>query len=386
MSIRVDCLRAEHWVGTDRFPLFIGFMTASQLAAIAEAPQFSLTTDHEVIAGNVTAVPVREWQRPIDRERVDEIARIFAAEAEIMPNAVLLAAPDPTRLRLSSQGAGDLWLLEIPTITGEPKPIWVLDGQHRIAGLAKSTTPAKTPFVLLASHGHSAKYQESTFAKIFAQVTTTAEGLHPLHNEWLTFAFALGQYDDTNPIFGHANARHQKSMETAVHLCHERHLDAARTASNPFFNRVAFNPKSIKRKAPSPQVGPVAGGFQMDATMVERLVFTSYFGHKDMPAGPLTAREVASQIGYAYEALVSCHPGADRARSVFLSPVGSPGALGHRALQEGFLHGVLRHLTRNGAPSDWPTVLRSRAFDKTDWTDKSWGHAARGGAEGNLNK
>jgi DGQHR domain-containing protein len=374
---KVDCLRAEHVVGNDLYPIFIGFMTAAELSKYAEAPQFGLSTDHEVIAGNITSTPVREWQRPVDDERVEEIARIFGSSTEIMPNAVLLAAPDPSKIKLSGHG-GKAWQLELAKSAGK-KPLWILDGQHRIAGLAASQSDSEIPFVLLASHGTSSNYQDSTFAKIFAQVTTTAEGLHPLHDGWLTFAFRLGKYDPTSPAGALKNSQH------VVSLCHERHLDTAKTQANPFFNRIAFNPGSFKRTSPSPSIGPIGGGFNIDANEFQTIAFKSYYS-KSLPAGKLPPDELAVEIGRAYEALVASHKPAQRADSVLLNSAGTTGAKGHKALQEGILHGFFRYVAQFGAPTDWLDVMKQRAVDTTDWRASSWSSASRTGTQGTTNR
>lgn len=380
---KIDCLRGEHVSGTDRFPIFIGFMQAKELGKVAEAPQFRLATPHEVIAGNISSTPVREWQRPIDPDRTMEIARIFKASSEIMPNAVLLAAPDPSRITLSGQG-GDLWALEVKA-SSKGAPLWILDGQHRITGLSASRPDDLIPFVLLASHGTAANYQESTFAKIFAQVTTTAEGLHPLHHEWLTYAFRLGQYDPTSPGSAIRNSQHIEAMQFAVCLCHERHLDAAKTIANPFFDRVAFNPMSVKRNAASPATGPSSGGFQLDAAEWQTLAFKSYYAGT-LPAGKLAPNDLAIEIGRAYEALIACHKASHRADSVLLNQTGSAGSKGHKALQEGLLHGFFRYLAENGSPKDWGPVLAARAIDSTDWRAISWASASRSGTQQTINR
>jgi DGQHR domain-containing protein len=383
LAIVVDCLRTEHRENGKRHPIFIGFMTAKQLDGIAVAPHFELTTEHFEIAENANSVPVRQWQRPVDRARVTEIARIFRTSTEIMPNAVLLAAPKPELISLSSQGLGNLWRLEVPD--QKQKPLWILDGQHRIAGLAEGNVDGDIPFVLLASHDQSAPYQDSTFAKIFAQVTTTAEGLHPLHNETLTFAFGLGDYDATNPVSGGVNAWHHEAMKAVVELCTQRFLDTGRTQQNPFFNRIAFNPKSTKRSAASPLTGPIQGGFQTDAIIMEDFFFSSYFGSKSLPAGRLSPRVLATQVAKAYEALVACHPPASRSASVLLTAAGTAGATGHKALQDGFIHGILRYLAEHGVPKDWGAVLTARGFDTTNWSSTVWA-ANRTGSQQTVNK
>src|SRR4051812_41293115 len=102
-----------------KFPIFVGFLPATDLGAIAEAPQFELDTEHQVIAGNVLSTPVLQWQRPLDQERVGEISRIFATSTEIMPNAVLLAAHRDDRISIS-HASGDLWTISIDKSAGRP--------------------------------------------------------------------------------------------------------------------------------------------------------------------------------------------------------------------------------------------------------------------------
>lgn len=378
--IKVSALRTEHSAGKKKYPLFVGFLSADKLGQIAEAPQFQLTTPHQVIAGNVSSTPVADWQRPLDLDRVTEISRIFGSSDEIMPNAVLLAVHGTSDVAIDHE-TGDLWTIEISTAAG--KPIWILDGQHRIAGLTLAKSHDKIPFVLLASHGASAIYPESTFAKIFAQVTTTAEGLHPLHDEWLTYAFSLGKYDASSPSRGAANQQEVDSMAAVIYLCHERFLDASKKVPNPFFDRVAFNPGGVSRTYKVPKIGPAHGGFEFDASEFQAFIRNSYYGHKSIPASPLKPKVLAAELGKAYDALVDCHPTASRATSVLLN---SAGVLGHRPLQEGVLHGMLRYLAVHGAPKNWGSVLKSRAFDTTDWDASTWSSAARGGSEGNLNK
>ena len=377
--VSFSALRSEHSDGGKKYPIFVGFLSAQKLGAIAEAPQFQLKTRHEVIAGNVTASPVEDWQRPLDQDRVKEIARIFKGSTEIMPNAVLLAVHEASKVKIKFE-AGDLWTI---TVTEAGKPIWILDGQHRIAGLTLAKSTDKIPFVLLASHDGSAPYSESTFAKIFAQVTTTAEGLHPLHDEWLTYAFRLGKYDTASPAKGAANQQHHDAMSATVALCHTRYLDTARKKPNPFFDKVAFNPGGVKRTHKVTKVGPASGGFEFEAGEFQDFVRGSYYGHRSIPAGPLPPADVAREIGLAYDALVQCTPTAQRASSVLLS---SAGGVGHRPLQEGFIHGVLRYLAAHGVPSDWYAELKARAFDTTDWESSTWATAARGGSRGQSNK
>ena len=72
-------------------------------------------------------------------------------------------------------------------------------------------------------------------AKIFAQVTTKAEPLDDLHNEWLTFAFELSEYDPAS--IPNVNEK-DDSMIAVAELCRKHSIDGN---PNPFFNQIKFN-------------------------------------------------------------------------------------------------------------------------------------------------
>src|SRR5207253_2463788 len=129
-----------------QYPIFIGFVSAKDLLQIAEAPAFDNTTTHEDIATNILKPPIKDWQRPIELSRVNQIAAVYNNPNEFMPNPVLLSengltAPSHSITPLLAGGQiTHTWEIDIPIPgIGQPKPLWILDGQHRIRGLAQST-------------------------------------------------------------------------------------------------------------------------------------------------------------------------------------------------------------------------------------------------------
>lgn len=207
-AITISCLQTFVTSGNSTYPIFVGFASAQDIRRIAEAPSFRTSTPHDTIAKNTLTPPIRDWQRPIDQARVNEISNLFNTPGEFMPNPVLLCqnvnlsqSPITIQQQLSNPNGmpTGIWNVVVP-ILSDGFPLWIIDGQHRIAGLAQSQQAANPIPVVLLLNQESAVYTGPTVAKLFAQVTTSATKLDPLHNEWLTFAFALGNYSQSNSV------------------------------------------------------------------------------------------------------------------------------------------------------------------------------------------
>ena len=155
----INCLRKEVVSGTKTYPLFVGFAPASVILDLASAPSFSTTTAHSEICTNILTPPVRDWQRPLSNERVSDIANVYNNTGELMPNPVLLCEnvlQNGTAINIRQQAATggaptNVWEIDIAMpASGAPKPLWILDGQHRINGLAASAQSSnEIPIVLL---------------------------------------------------------------------------------------------------------------------------------------------------------------------------------------------------------------------------------------------
>lgn len=243
--IKIDCLRKTITSGHRTYPVFVGFATASDLLAIGDVPAFRHDTSHSDISSNVLTPPVKEWQRPLAPDRVKQISSVFNNSGELMPNPVLLCqnlnagAPPINIVQQKASGSipTDIWQLNIPIAHQPgPKSLWILDGQHRINGLAQSAQSNNPmPAVFLLNEGLAA-YSASQMAKLFAQVTTAAAPLDELHHEWLTFSFDLEHYDpSTNGPAVHAN---KNAMVAVAELCR---LPAFGEHNNPFWNQIKFN-------------------------------------------------------------------------------------------------------------------------------------------------
>lgn len=346
--------------GSRRYPLFVGFLTAAQIAEVAEAPSFSKATSHREIAANVLEPPVKGWQRPLDADRVAAIRHAFRDNGALMPNPVLLSGNGESQtgaIQLSEEKASgsipsNVWIVEIKDSAGPGKPLWILDGQHRINGLAASRqNQNEIPVVLLLNddEGPGRSYTGRDFAHLFAQVTTTAKKLDELHNEWLTFAYNLDEYADSVPD----HEAHRKAMEAVAELCRMSELDGGEP--NPFLNNVRFNPE-----IPAPK----KDAFIYGCRQLKEILRKHYYSKS---ASPLPPDELAAQLGLASRALKSVVKGPQE-ESVFF---GAP-EYAQLPIQDAFVIGVLMALQAQSPVPDWELFLKQLNFHQTDWRFKSW--------------
>jgi DGQHR domain-containing protein len=355
------------------YPFFIGSAEASSLAQIALAPSFSPNTQHQEIANNVLAPPVKNWQRPLNQEKWVAIKEKFSQAEEIMPNPVLLAVDKSTKVRVSQQklmSGHHTEIYEIEIETDEGPPLWILDGQHRIKGLSESKNrKVPVPFVLLFDEGGVA-YTPAMFAKVFAQVTTEAVPLNKLHQEWLQFVFRLGDryMDDVSG----ARSSDYLAMEVVASLCATQKLDGQ---ANPWFDKIQFNPGSDTPARPAAEEG-----FAYSASELQSILVKNYFQSPKAGVNVLTTSELVGHLGNAILALKKVCVGKGTENAF----VGDHDHI-QKYFQEGFLAGVLSRLQSDDPPQDWIGFLTDLNFEKTDWDVSAWTKTT-GGNAGNVSK
>jgi DGQHR domain-containing protein len=375
--MKIKCLQTSVASGSKTYPIYVGFMRADDISRIADAPSFLPQTKHQEIARNIKTDPVRDWQRPIDKARTSQIAQAFNDTGRLMPNPVLLAANafvhgaismDVDAVGTASIPSGTMTIsVEVPNQNAE-KPLWILDGQHRISGLTESLQAGNEIPVVLLLDLDGGVYSGSLLAELFAQVTTKAEQLDELHTEWLTYAFKLGRYE-MGP--GGSETADRYAFDVAVQLCENQQLDYK---PNPFFNAVAFNWHAQKPNGAT----PVHGGFSYTCRDLQELVAKAYF--KQRPASSakhLAPIDVATEIAKAYSALYPMVQ--DAADSVFF---GTPDKQ-QRVMQDAFLQAVLGKLLAKGSGTNWRKLFEELAFPKTDWDFDEW--VVPGGLSGPSN-
>ena len=134
-STKIVALKQIISSGGHTYPIFIGFLPASQIIEVAAAPAFTQSTFHHDIATNVMAPPIRQLQRPLNTDRTSAISQLFNSTGEFMPNPVLLSenifAPNVITVTPHSNAGVLTGAYEVSIqkpAPGAGKPLWILHG------------------------------------------------------------------------------------------------------------------------------------------------------------------------------------------------------------------------------------------------------------------
>ena len=386
-QIDVDAMKGTTHIRGRPYVMYSGYMTPNQLIEFCNVPSFSKSDNHVTIANGLRFAPISNWQRPVKVDRLKKLAnKIDAAHPNnktrdsLMANPVLIGRSDQL-----NGGNVDIQIRQksinvqgthhpIPNLheiqlnaNGEEKPLWILDGQHRIHGLGNS------PFVLDDNGAPipngtivadevipvvfiiDASYEPKFLAKIFTEVTTEAKTMDKLHGDWMQFAFELGDYANNNEA--------SLSLKAAIELGSIQTIDGM---PNPFFDKVKFNPHK--------EVGnPTAPFKSLTSLSFRRLLENSFYDDYSGPGNNWpTPEELATCFVRFYRAAVECD-GRSATDSRLFSPTKGLEKLANQLFTE-FLNFLAtptgRVMITGNSKEDWVNFLQdpSRLFHSSDWS------------------
>lgn len=352
--ITVEAIKGSAIINGIEFPMYSGFLSPEQMREIAGVPNFNRSKAHHQIATDISNPPVDQWQRPLDDAKSNKIKDTYSdtSKNNLMANPVLIgiAAPNidaSVNVAIAPKSiptpSGPILLDDYFTVTinysQDKKPLWILDGQHRIEGMKRSAQRNNPiPFVLLY---HESVYTPPFLAEIFTHVTTGATPMEFLHAEWMKYAFKLDEYSQD---------AYKKSMDTCISLCKEVTLGGG---TNPFHNKIQFNP----------YLAPT-GFFAFTFNCFEwvKIVAENFYGR----GGTLNPSDLANEVVTSIRVMerLDSHRGATSKLFSNDSP--------HKILAEGFLCGLLKHIKSNGRKSEteWESFYldSSRSFNRCNWS------------------
>lgn len=392
-QLKVTCVRGEVAIHSRRYPMYSGFMTPNQLIKFADVPSFPEDATHTKLSSNLTQDPVTDWQRPVDKVRLTRIRKNVDAARDgiddfdtLMANPVLIGRSDKIKpnpvpnqdcsvfanpLQIQTSNGSSITVPNVSTLeingNQSSKPLWILDGQHRIHGLGQSPFPVDEkgnkilnnasiladeviPVVFVIDENYSPEF----LAKIFTEVTTESEKMSPIHEDWMQYAFRMKPYNKQLT---------RLAMEVVIELTNRQSIDAKR---NDFYNKIQFNPKEMNYGE---------GVFKYTSIEFRRLLETSYFDNIPVGRTPKSSQEIAQCIVRFYRACCKLDNAQTVGKSKLLSASLKGGIGGSKFLATIFLSAFLDYIAENEntisrTQEQWEYFLKdpARNFQDCDWT------------------
>tara|TARA_Y100000589_G_C27182333_1_gene641302 strand:- start:710 stop:2467 length:1758 start_codon:yes stop_codon:yes gene_type:complete len=381
--------------GARDYPIYTCMISASQLDLMADVPRFSSTIDHHDLSAKLVNVPgappSTDWQRPMVSDKLDlivESANKSVPHERVFPNPVLLGVnyTEIGRARGANFTANhqdnlsnglELFELEIeydetrPIDVERGKPLVIIDGQHRVIGLARSNQRDQfIPCVILA---HPDLFSMSVMARIFSEVSTTATKLDEMHQEWMEYAFSMGSHYTTGRR--HAD-QWRDAMKTVVLLNSEATFDDGRTArpappaayhpstsANHLRGAVKFNPHEN-----APNYGYHHVRYESDE--LAAIIKKEYYGKT--PATRLDAEDLKTCIARAFFTLENVDSkraaGGAGGSKIFDSTTADSSV----QLGVGVMIGICHFIAGHADPmsltiNQWNTLWRNANLHRFDW-------------------
>ena len=263
---------------------YIGDAIINQIDAVSSVPWLDAGNSSEWFA-NRAGNPAKlqdEWQRVVSIDRIRNIERFANEKENSMFNPVTLFVdledPNISLTKIKRRHAGkDRYELEVrfdflqedegsDSLTDylpEPhakdhRPVWVVDGQHRIRGYSLSYRgfEYRIPIVVLVSDPDSPDRGRRSVAKIFTEINTLGEEIEEKHQYFLKYRFGIqrSKSDDfsiepgtrTKTSLGEPS-KNSDSKSRTNRRAYELALHLAKTQDSALYDSICFlhNGRSI---------------------------------------------------------------------------------------------------------------------------------------------
>ena len=235
---------------------YIGVAPVKEIDAVSAVPDLPESMTCERAAKRVldNQLGMNEWQRQLSVKRREAIMQFMEHSESVLANAPLLFVFDDERVTFSNRSVEiDLsWLVkqsierngqryeayrDVISEGRDNRPLWLIDGQHRIRGGAGSKRGREVaiPIIIFPND-----FKLKNTAKIFAEINTLQEGLDEFHSLFMQHRFHSPSpnvtrdfrvNEDGEPSTADSQANHW-SYQLAANLCND--------PRSPLFDRIRF--------------------------------------------------------------------------------------------------------------------------------------------------
>jgi len=186
---------------------FMGVATAGALDSICSVPWMNPQSKSKDFANDILngTMDENQWQRMVDHTRVNDIRNFSEQEDKNLFNPILLYV-DNKHVKITGKEKEkkisvpfDFLKEHLGAFTDyfpkpeeiDHRPVWIIDGQHRVRGFGSSKRGSRLPipFVLLTGDGDPEQLAE--VALLFTQINTTSKPLDDLHKMYLNYQFCV---------------------------------------------------------------------------------------------------------------------------------------------------------------------------------------------------
>ena len=186
---------------------FMGVATAGALDSICSVPWMNPQSKSKDFANDILngTMDENQWQRMVDHTRVNDIRNFSEQEDKNLFNPILLYV-DNKHVKITGEEKEkkisvpfDFLKEHLGAFTDyfpkpeeiDHRPVWIIDGQHRVRGFGSSKRGSRLPipFVLLTGDGDPEQLAE--VALLFTQINTTSKPLDDLHKMYLNYQFCV---------------------------------------------------------------------------------------------------------------------------------------------------------------------------------------------------
>jgi len=226
-----------------------------QLSAVPSLPD-TLTSQETAKRILDSEIAKNQWQRRPESKRIASIKEFANSENNIIANTPMLFVNKSEFVKIDKEKNKAIFSFKFLKEKGytlvdynkhedfvdDLRPLWLIDGQHRIRGLSRSTTGSELtlPLVLFPS-----EFGQANAAKIFAEINTLQTGLKPLHTLFMQYKFSIPsaiKSRDFKP-WKHEPAKCVNSR--ANNLTYELLALLTSKKNSPLFNMVNFLEQNI---------------------------------------------------------------------------------------------------------------------------------------------
>jgi DGQHR domain-containing protein len=195
-----------------------------------------------------------QWQRRPQNKRIASITEFADLDNNIIANTPMLFINKTDYVKIENnkaifnfnflveKGYFLVDYLQKSEIIEDLRPLWLIDGQHRIRGLSRSLTGSELslPLVIFPN-----EFGQSNAAKIFAEINTLQTGLKPLHTIFMQYRFSIPSSIKNRDFRPWKLEPVKNTHSRANNMSYELLALLASKKNSPLFNMVNFLEQNI---------------------------------------------------------------------------------------------------------------------------------------------